>query len=260
MLPNDLRAEFRKYFTVVRATTPEMTDAAHRIRHEIYCAELGFEPVRDDARERDEFDIHAEHLLIRRAGEGAFVGCARVVLPRDADFALPVEKSGAWKAGRPLRDDSGHARVAESSRLGVVREFRRRKGEQGLPVTVSDSDFGTPDRPRFPHIPVGLYLAALAIAQERSVAELVVLTETRLANHFGHMGVHLEQVGDAVEFHRMRAPYLMRVTQTIERLSPPIRALYDDIHADVAGQRPGATLAFVAPGAGNRDAQHRPAT
>ena len=128
--------------------------------------------------------------------------------------------------------------MAELSRLAVVHEFRRRKGEQDTPINLADEDFGTPARPRFPHIPVGLYLGALAIAQRRIIATLVVLTEERLARHFGRLGVRLAQVGDAVEFHRMRAPYLMSVRETVDMLPPVIRALYDKIYADIWSQSP----------------------
>lgn len=233
---SDLHTEFRRYFSVIRAATPQQADASYRMRHRIYCEELGFEPVRPDARERDEYDDGAEHLLIRNGQTADYVGCARVVLPHDLDCALPVERSGSWMAERPLFDSEGRPRVAELSRLAVVREYRRRKGEQETPVNLSETDFGTPSRPRFPHIPVGLYLGALAIAEKRSIASLVVLTESRLASHFGRLGVRLEQVGTAVEFHRMRAPYMMHVEQTIDALPAVIRDLYDGIRAEISVQ------------------------
>lgn len=234
LIPTNLAEEFHKYFYVVRAATPQLIDENFRIRHAIYCAELGFEEVRPDARECDEFDARAEHILIASADTGNYVGCARVVFPCDTEIALPVERSGAWKASRPLFDDAGHAQFAELSRLGVVREFRRRRGEHEVPVTVAESDFGTRTRPRFPYIPVGLYLSALAIANDRKVSALVVLTESRLANHFGRLGVDLEQVGEAVDFHRMRAPYMMRIDHVVAGLSPATRALYDVIRNSIA--------------------------
>jgi N-acyl amino acid synthase of PEP-CTERM/exosortase system len=230
---DDLQTEFRVHFAIARARTTAQRDESFRIRHEVYCEELAFEPVRADAKEHDEYDDGAEHILIHSVRTGTYVGCARVVLPRELDLALPIERSGAWKAPRPLFDTHGRPLVAELSRLAVIHEFRRRRGEQGTPINLADEDFGTPVRPRFPHIPVGLYLGALAVAQRRSIASLVVLTESRLAKHFGRLGVRLTQVGDAVEFHRVRAPYIMGVRETIDALPPAIRALYEWIHADM---------------------------
>lgn len=230
----DLHAEFSKYFSIERAVTSGTRDEGFRIRHTVYCEELAFEPVRPDRRERDEYDDHAEHILIRTVQTGLAVGCARVIVPATEDYTLPVERSVEWKAQRPLLDLHGRARIAELSRLAVVPQFRRRAGEQGRPIALSDADFGTAMQPRFPHIPVGLYLGALAVAHERSIAALVVLTEPRLASHFGRLGVRLEQLGAPVEFHRWRAPYIMQVREIVDALPAMVRALYAVIQGAVA--------------------------
>jgi N-acyl amino acid synthase of PEP-CTERM/exosortase system len=229
-----LHEEFSKYFAIERAVSGELRDEAFRIRHAVYCEELAFEPVRPDRRERDEHDAHAEHILIRTVQTGVAVGCARVIIPPAEDYSLPVERSVEWKAKRPLLDLHGRPRIAELSRLAVVPQFRRRAGEQGRPIALSDADFGTSMQPRFPHIPVGLYLGALAVAYERSIAALVVLTEPRLASHFGRLGVRLAQLGPPIEFHRWRAPYIMQVPEIVGALPAVVRALYGVIQGAVA--------------------------
>lgn len=229
----DLPSQFATYFEIVRATSPELRDASFGIRHRVYCEELGFESLRADAMERDEYDADAEHILIRSKRALAFVGCARIVRPVPTAHALPVERAGAWSATRPLHASDGRPHVAELSRLAVVGEFRRRKGEQDSPVNLAEADFGTQWQPRFPHIPVGLYLGGLALAARERIATLVVLTEERLARHFGRMGVYLERCGEPVEFHGLRVPYTMDVNATIERLPSNVRGLYDRIGADL---------------------------
>ena len=230
---DNLHTEFRAHFAIARAVSSPQRDESFQIRHRVYCEELGFEPIRADAKESDEYDDGAEHILIQSVRTGTPVGCARVVLPHDLERALPIEGSGAWMAPRPLFDTHGRPVVAELSRLAVLHEFRRRRGEQGMPINLADEDFGTSVRPRFPHIPVGLYLGALAIANQRAIASLVVLTEERLARHFRRLGVLLVQVGTAFEFHRLRAPYMMNVRETVAGLPPAIGALYDMIHAEI---------------------------
>ena len=45
---------FKKYFEISSAFDEESRNAVFGIRHEVYCEELGFEPVRPDRRETDE--------------------------------------------------------------------------------------------------------------------------------------------------------------------------------------------------------------
>ena len=65
---------FRKYFQVEPAFSDELRNAVYSIRHEVYCEELGFEPVRPDRRETDEYDRHSLHCLLYRHAEGALIG------------------------------------------------------------------------------------------------------------------------------------------------------------------------------------------
>lgn len=233
----DLPSQFATYFEIVHATSPALRDAGFSVRHRVYCEELGFEPLRADAMERDEYDDAAEHILIRSRRTLAFVGCARVVRPMPAEHALPVERSGAWKASRPLHDASGNPRVAELSRLAVVSDFRRRRGEQTSPVNLAEADFGTRLQPRFPYIPVGLYLGALSLAARHRIGTLVVLTEERLARHFGRMGVQLDRCGEPVEYHGLRTPFTMSVDAIVQRLRADVRPLYDRIEAELQSNR-----------------------
>ena len=97
------------------------------------------------------------------------VGCARLRLgPRDPFAPLPFEKPvrPRWTAPSstleaPARDDCG------GFRLAVRSHFRRRKGERQTPVAIQDEDFGSTEQPRFPYIPIGLYLGAVAMAAAR---------------------------------------------------------------------------------------------
>jgi N-acyl amino acid synthase of PEP-CTERM/exosortase system len=48
---------FRTRFEVAQALTDKLKDQAYRLRHRVYCEDLGFEPQRPDGRETDQFDI-----------------------------------------------------------------------------------------------------------------------------------------------------------------------------------------------------------
>ena len=109
--------------------------------------------------------------------------------------------------------------------------------EQTSPVNLAEADFGTRLQPRFPYIPVGLYLGALSLAARHRIGTLVVLTEERLARHFGRMGVQLDRCGEPVEYHGLRTPFTMSVDAIVQRLRADVRPLYDRIEAELQSNR-----------------------
>ena len=60
---------FRKYFEILPALDDTLRDDVFRIRHEVYCQELAFEPVRPDRRETDEFDRAIANFAKRYADQ-----------------------------------------------------------------------------------------------------------------------------------------------------------------------------------------------
>jgi hypothetical protein len=85
----------------------------------VYCRDLGFEPLRSDSLEADDYDERSIHCLVQSVSTGAYVGCARLVLT-DADTPqtpLPVEVTCAT-LDRSLVEAMAHrSQIAEISRL-----------------------------------------------------------------------------------------------------------------------------------------------
>src|SRR5689334_21595845 len=73
-----------RYFAVRPATTPEMLDAAHRIRYQVYCVENAFEdPAQHpDQKEIDRYDPHSDHAVLIYMPTNQVVGCVRLILPQ----------------------------------------------------------------------------------------------------------------------------------------------------------------------------------
>lgn len=245
--PFNLGQGFKRYFELVPGVSEELKDAVYGIRHSVYCEELGFEPVGPDRRERDEYDAHSEHILIRSAPSDRFIGCMRLVRARPEQplYPFPFERTCNATLDRRVIDPLSVARgtVAEISRLAVVRDFRRRKGEQRTADAVGNLDFGSETRPRFPYIQVGLYLGTFALATRLGIDTLFVLTEPRLAEHFTKLGVRVRQIGGPVEHRGMRAPFVMNVKEAIAGLRFYVRPLYRVIEQEIdAGYRQAPTL------------------
>lgn len=233
----NLAKGFRQYFRLVVATSDELRQEAFRIRHKVYCKELGWEPVRADGMESDEFDAHSLHLLIQAVNGGDFIGCTRIVRPRPDDPAhpLPFEHACAQSLDRALCDPARmpRDRIAEVSRLAVISRYRRRKGEDKKPVAVNDEDFGTPQQPRFPYIPVGLYLGTLELARLSGLNTLFMLTEPHLASHFGKFGVTITRIGSPVEHRGKRIPSMMDAHGILGNLPRLVRPLYRELAKEV---------------------------
>lgn len=248
----DLRAGFSKYFTVVPATTQELREACFRIRHDVYCRELGFEPVREDGMETDAYDAHSVHCLLRAITSGRFVGSIRLILPDPNDPAkpYPFEKTCAETINRAIADPRKmpRDRMGEVSRLAVIADYRRRKSDKGTPGSLSDEDFGDEGRPRFPFIPVGLYLGMLVQALRFRADTLFMLTEPRLARHLSLLGVKIERIGGAVEHRGRRVPSKLDAPATIGGFGPLVRPLYEHIAAELSAGYGDSQTAQVQPG------------
>jgi N-acyl amino acid synthase of PEP-CTERM/exosortase system len=240
MFPFDIRdlgTSFKRYFEIVPALSDELREHAYRIRHEVYCEELNYEPKRPDRREVDEYDTHSLHCLIRNLQSDSFVGCVRLVFPRPDNHAypLPFEKTCATTIDRSIIDPRALPRhaIAEASRLAVISRYRLRRGEKGRPYTIADESFSGQPMPRFPYIPVALYLGTLELAALHGIETLFVLTEPRLANHFAKLGVEIKPIGAPVEHRGIRVPSVMSVSSIIAGLNFIVRPLYRVIAQEV---------------------------
>jgi N-acyl amino acid synthase of PEP-CTERM/exosortase system len=119
------------------------------------------------------------------------------------------------------------------SRLAVISGYRLRRGEQGRPVGLTEESFGTRRLPRFPYIPVGLYLGTIELAAAHGIDTLFVLTEPRLAVHFARLGVAIKRIGSAVQHRGARVPSSMSVSGIIGGLNFLVRPLYKEIAKEV---------------------------
>ncbi len=224
----DLGEGFRQLFELTPALDEASLDQVYRIRHDVYCRDLGWEPAREDGRESDEFDRHSFHCLLRRRGTGEPVGCTRLILarPEDPAYPLPFEESchevlDEALAGPPR---ANRRSMGEVSRLAVLNTYRQRKGEAGTAVSVSEDDFGgSGPRTR----------GAAAIARRFGIENVFVLTEPRLASHFSRIGFDIRPVGGAIEHRGTRVPSLLSSSKVVAGLRPLIRPLYAVIEESV---------------------------
>ncbi|MCF6239396.1 MAG: PEP-CTERM/exosortase system-associated acyltransferase, partial [Candidatus Marinimicrobia bacterium] len=208
--------------------------------HEVYCKELGWEAEDKDGLEKDSYDSHSLHCLLKSVKTGKFIGCIRVILPSHAEQEpmLPFQKVCAigLNTGHPDPVELANDTTAEVSRLAIIAEYRRRKNEQGCPVAINDSDYAFDERRKFPYIPVGLYLGMLQMAFIQGIHNLYFLTEPHLARHFSRLGGRLEPVGEGIDHRGLRIPYRMNVCEVLKGLHLLVRPLKKAIEQEVTAQ------------------------
>ena len=221
---------FKKYFEILPALSLSDKQATFRIRHSVYCEDLGWEAKRADGMETDAYDPQSLHCLIRSRASGNFIGCVRLILtaPRDPLAPLPFERTCGDILDRSTIDPAVllRTKIAEISRLAIVAQYRRRRGEERTPGILQDSDFGTADRLRFPYLLVGLYMGVFAIADIHGLEKLFLLSEPRLARHLNKIGITNERIGEATEHHGLRVPSVMDVRHVIGHLDPLLHSVF----------------------------------
>jgi len=227
----NLGHRFEELFEFSLALDAPSVEMVYRIRHDVYCRELGWEAVRKDGLEMDDYDRHSVHCLLRKRDTGDLVGCSRLVLarPEQPSFPLPFELSCREVIRRDQLDPARLPRddVGEVSRLAVMSEFRQRQGEADKPVSVGEQDFeARGGQPRFPFIPMSLYLGAAAAARRLSVENVFVLTEPRLASHFLRLGFDIHPIGGEIEHRGIRVPSVLSSSKVVGNLRPLIQPLY----------------------------------
>jgi putative hemolysin len=111
-------------YSLLLSTEPAVVDAAQRLRHRIFAGELGAtlpHPFLD----RDRFDAHCDHLVVREDATGEIVGTYRMLPPDRARAAgaLYAESEFAIDALAPLRPslvETGRSCVHPDHRNGAV--------------------------------------------------------------------------------------------------------------------------------------------
>ncbi len=218
-----LSKHFLTYFEPVVATTQTLKEEAFKIRYRVYCEDLGYEPAEKfpDYQEKDEYDDYSIHYLLRHIPSGLFAGCVRVIQPQGKStyHVFPFEK--LVRHDLNLSPGNRH-QFCEISRLAVLPEFRKRKGEKTLPEGLifsgNDAESIAHERRQFSVIALSLYWISI-IASYNLHRDILALMEFRLVRHLNRCSIFSEQIGDFAEYHGKRAPFWIKTTHLMQRMN-----------------------------------------
>ncbi|WPL17119.1 N-acyl amino acid synthase, PEP-CTERM/exosortase system-associated [Thiorhodovibrio winogradskyi] len=240
MSDTDLVTPYREYFQILFATTEELRQRAYALRYQVYCSELGWEDPANfpNGLEKDEFDDASLHCILVHRPSGTDAGTVRLVTtqPTSPEPCLPLlahyDRQLFDSEQSPLKIPKGT--YGEISRLALTERFRRRPGERDTPDGGPDVfQWSQTERRRFPHIALGLYLAAATVGLSQGLNAVYAMMEPRLARHLHFGGIFFNQVGQAIEFRGQRAPFYLSRAMLFQHLGSPLRALLDAIAEDL---------------------------
>lgn len=218
------------------ALAPAERDALFALRHGVYCEELGFEPLRPDARETDAFDDRALHAYVRHAATGAIAGTVRLVTTQGPHERLPMEVHCAEALAHATLTPDRFPRetVCEISRLAVPAQFRRRATDRfpgAANGAIDPRRYSSSELRCFPWIAIALYFSAAALSRRTGRRHVFVMVEPRLARAMSFVGIRFQQIGPGIPFHGLRAPYYLDRERLEEHLSPGFHRLLEVIDA-----------------------------
>lgn len=235
---------FNKYFEVLFANTESLRQESFRIRHMVYCEELGWEPLQENGLETDPFDSAAFSLLLRHRSSGRFAGTVRVIIPppENSMLKLPFEQYCIQSLYPDFTKLNTYQRGAfgEISRLAVPEYFRRRPGEDHTPYPINENATASieteEERRNFPNIALGLYLGIIALVKICNHAATFVVVEPRLNKRLDRLGLRFKQIGEEMDYHGIRALFLLTQEEYSSDLNAEMLELFNLLERELRRQ------------------------
>jgi N-acyl-L-homoserine lactone synthetase len=214
----DLAEAFDDEFRVVVADTPELRDASFALRHEVYCRELGFEPVRADGLERDAYDERARHYLLGHEPTGEWAGSVRIVFADDAagEIGLPFEAAGVRLLDPAPIDLTAlpRASIGEISRFTIAAPFRRDRQE--------------------PSALLGTALIAAAATAHSGLGSAVCMMKPGLEQRLTTYGIRFTRLSEIVHHRGDRALFHMIPRTTCRNIHPELQGILTAIRSHLS--------------------------
>ena len=128
----NIASHFTQFLQPEIASTEELKKEVFRIRHNVYCEELNFEPLRPNGMETDDFDPQSLFSLIKHKPSDTYTSCVRIVTSSKPEELLPIEKYCRQSIEHDEFDPALFKReeICEISRLAVRSDFRRRQSDK----------------------------------------------------------------------------------------------------------------------------------
>lgn len=190
-----LYESFLEHYEIVIADTTELLENVFRMRYQVLCIEKrlpGFDPSHYiDGLEKDSYDNHSSHVLIKFRPTDQFVGTVRLILfdQLNPEKLLPIESHA--KLDPKLCDMNKLLRkqTAEVSRFIILGKFDRRKMERrNLEKRKNEA---SKDRRSTPHLALVLSAGVVQMCDMYRVRNWLSVMDPALNRLLGFFGLDL---------------------------------------------------------------------
>ncbi len=197
---------FDQYFDVFLADTEEGKEEHFKLRYKVYCEEMGFEDKEKfpNEQEKDHWDDHSVHFIIRHKDSGQWVGAMRLVIQQDGKlpFSELSEVDRSIVGSRP---------GVEISRVCLVQDIRRRvidsnKTSSGAPSPLLNRGHLTRS------LVWGLFRAASLYCEQYDYEDSYTLCTKAFARIVSREGFKVDQIGGVCNHRGERFPFKFEVS------------------------------------------------
>jgi N-acyl amino acid synthase of PEP-CTERM/exosortase system len=217
---------FPYFFSARLAASAVQQRAIYRLRHQVYCEELNFEPVRASGLEHDEFDSRSIHCFINHTATDNLAGTVRLITTNRAEEKLPIEHYCQNSNSQLTPKHFDYRKVCEISRLAVPASIRRRLIAVNQGASPMNQLLQKLEAECYSSVAVALYLIATLISVEKGKHHAFVMVEPALARILRRIGIHFQQIGDSINFNGKRAPYYLDMRTVTSTLKPDYLTLH----------------------------------
>ena len=230
-----------------------------KLRYKVYCQEWGFEKQVDHSKAiiTDEYDDKAVHFAARDEYQ-KIVGTIMLIL--DSPEGYPIEKYCELDINK---DDIPRQNLAELSRMVIHRDYRRRSEDkyiygpdeerrsigsfhfnQGIQGHVMNSrrandklghkrnmkrsNESYSDKRRRHEVIISLYRAVYKESKQRNLTHWYSFMTKGILTLLNSFGLEFREIGDPVDFHGIRTPYLGEIEKIEHAIEVKNPELYEE--------------------------------
>lgn len=209
---------FSQYFEVIEANSANLLKEVFALRYQVYCLENSFEEASCffDKKEKDIFDDHSLHVLIRHRATGEAIATVRLVLPNSSNSGnqLPIEACCASLPTATQADKNSFPThlPAEISRFAVSKNARQRiidippiEAERLGKIKGGHSHW---TRLLYSHLTLELVAAAIQLSHKHGITHWYSLATSALIRALKRFGLQITPFSSPVEHRGKRYPCL----------------------------------------------------